>query len=122
MLSAVEASRSHCSHDGILPHARCFDCAQHDGVAGVFVLLLAQHRALKPIGLGEFLEHFVGAVYLLQERQAALAAQAMQRMEARLMADAQLQQQLLQQVDRTNKVLEELTKPNWFQRTVLGKK
>ena len=59
---------------------------------------------------------------VLQERQASLAAQAMQRMEARLLADAQLQQQLLQQVDRTNKVLEEITKPNWFQRTVLGKK
>ncbi len=59
---------------------------------------------------------------VLQERQASLSAQAMQRMEARLLADAQLQQQLLQQVDRTNKVLEEITKPNWFQRTVLGKK
>ena len=59
---------------------------------------------------------------VLQERQAALAAQAMQRMEARLLADAQIQQQLLQQVDRTNKVLEEITRPNWFQRTVLGKK
>ena len=43
-------------------------------------------------------------------------------MEARLLADAQLQQQLLLQVDRTNKVLEEITRPNWFQRTVLGKK
>ncbi|HEX8328610.1 MAG TPA: hypothetical protein VF629_13795 [Hymenobacter sp.] len=59
---------------------------------------------------------------VLQERQASLAAQAMQRMEARLLADAQLQQQLLLQVDRTNKVLEEITKPNWFQRNVLGKK
>ena len=34
----------------------------------------------------------------------------------------EMQQQLLQQVDRTNKVLEEITRPNWFQRTVLGKK
>ena len=59
---------------------------------------------------------------VLQERQAALAAQAMQRMEARLLADGQLQQQLLQQVDRTNAVLEKLTQPSWFQRTVLGKK
>jgi hypothetical protein len=59
---------------------------------------------------------------VLQERQANLAAQALQRMEARLLADAQLQQQLLQQVDRTNAVLEKLTQPNWFQRTVLGKK
>ena len=58
----------------------------------------------------------------LQEKQAALSAQAMQRMEARLLADTQLQQQLMQQVARTNTVLEELTKPNWFQRTVLGKK
>ncbi|UOQ99011.1 hypothetical protein MUN81_05840 [Hymenobacter sp. 5317J-9] len=59
---------------------------------------------------------------VLQERQANLAAQAMQRMEARLLADSQLQQALLQQVDRTNKVLEEITKPNWFQRNFLGKK
>ncbi|MBJ6108760.1 hypothetical protein JAO73_07060 [Hymenobacter sp. BT523] len=59
---------------------------------------------------------------VLQERQANLAAQVMQRMEARLLADSQLQQQLLQQVDRTNKVLEEITKPNWFQRNFLGKK
>jgi hypothetical protein len=58
----------------------------------------------------------------LQERQASILAQALQRMEARLLADAQLQQQLLQQVDRTNKVLEEITKPNWFQRNILGKK
>ena len=59
---------------------------------------------------------------VLQERQAALAAQAMQRLEARLLADASLQEQLLQQVDRTNAVLEKLTQPTWFQRTVLGKK
>ncbi|MBF9219758.1 hypothetical protein [Hymenobacter ruricola] len=58
----------------------------------------------------------------LQERQASVLAQAMQRMEARLQADSQLQQALLQQVDRTNKVLEEITRPNWFQRNILGKK
>jgi hypothetical protein len=58
----------------------------------------------------------------LQERQASILAQALQRMEARLLADSQLQQALLQQVDRTNKVLEEISKPNWFQRNILGKK
>ncbi|GAB3726502.1 hypothetical protein GCM10027594_08260 [Hymenobacter agri] len=59
---------------------------------------------------------------LLQERQSQQTAQAMQRLEGRLLVDSQLQQELLKQVDRTNKVLEELTKPNWFQRNVLGKK
>lgn len=58
----------------------------------------------------------------LQERQAALAAQALQRLEVRIAADAALQRSLLEQVDRTNRVLEEITRPNWFQRTVLGKK
>ncbi len=59
---------------------------------------------------------------VLQERQAALTAQALQRLEGRLLADSQLQQQLMQQVALTNSVLADLTKPNWFQRTVLGKK
>ncbi|MFD2721381.1 hypothetical protein ACFST9_21880 [Hymenobacter monticola] len=59
---------------------------------------------------------------LLQERQAQQTAQAMQRLEGRLVVDSQVQQELLKQVDRTNKVLEELTKPNWFQRNFLGKK
>lgn len=59
---------------------------------------------------------------VLQERQAALAAQALQRLEVRIAADATLQRSLLEQVQRTNNVLEEITRPNWFQRTVLGKK
>ncbi|WP_046243725.1 hypothetical protein [Hymenobacter terrenus] len=58
----------------------------------------------------------------LQERQAALAAQALQRLEVRIAADAALQRSLLEQVERTNNVLEEITRPNWFQRTILGKK
>jgi hypothetical protein len=58
----------------------------------------------------------------LQERQAALVAQALQRLEVRIAADAALQRSLLEQVERTNAVLEKVTQPNWFQRTVLGKK
>lgn len=58
----------------------------------------------------------------LQEHQAQLSAQALQRLEARLANDTKLQQDLLQQVARTNAVLEKLTQPNWFQRTILGKK
>jgi len=59
---------------------------------------------------------------VLQERQAAQAAQALQRLEVRIAADAALQRSLLEQIERTNRVLEEITKPNWFQRTILGKK
>ena len=58
----------------------------------------------------------------LQERQAGLAAQAMQRLEVRIAADAALQRSLLEQVEHTNAVLEKVAQPNWFQRTVLGKK
>ncbi|HEX8658968.1 MAG TPA: hypothetical protein VF690_15595, partial [Hymenobacter sp.] len=58
----------------------------------------------------------------LQERQAALVAQALQRLEVRIAADSALQRSLLEQVERTNAVLEKVTQPNWFQRTVLGKK
>jgi hypothetical protein len=62
------------------------------------------------------------ALNVLQEQQAQLSAQALQRLEARLANDTKLQQDLLQQVARTNAVLEKITQPNWFQRTVLGKK
>ena len=58
----------------------------------------------------------------LQERQAAVTAQALQRLEVRIAADAALQGSLLEQVQRTNAVLEKITQPNWFQRAVLGKK
>lgn len=58
----------------------------------------------------------------LQEQQAQQSAQALQRLEARLANDTKLQQDLLQQVARTNAVLEKITQPNWFQRTILGKK
>ncbi|GAA4359266.1 hypothetical protein GCM10023185_25740 [Hymenobacter saemangeumensis] len=62
------------------------------------------------------------ALNIIQERQALQTNRALEQLERRLAADTELQQQLLQQVARTNKVLEELTKPNWFQRTLLGKK
>ncbi|MBD2767461.1 hypothetical protein IC235_06100 [Hymenobacter sp. BT664] len=58
----------------------------------------------------------------LQERQAGLVAQALQRLEVRIAADAALQRSLLEQVERTNTVLEKVTQPNWFQRAILGKK
>lgn len=56
----------------------------------------------------------------LQERQAQRSAEALQAMQQRLAADSALQQQLLAQVDRTNTVLEKLTRPNWLQRLVNG--
>ena len=56
----------------------------------------------------------------LQERQALRNAEALQAMQQRLAADSALQQQLLTQVDRTNAVLEQLTRPNWFQRLING--
>ena len=62
------------------------------------------------------------ALNTLQERQAQASAQALQALEARIAQDAKLQQALLEQVSRTNQVLEEITRPNWFQRRVLGKK
>ncbi len=56
----------------------------------------------------------------MQERQALRTAEALQAMQQRLAADSALQQQLLTQVDRTNTVLEKLTRPNWLQRLVNG--
>ena len=56
----------------------------------------------------------------LQERQAQRSSEALQAMTQRLAADSALQQQLLAQVDRTNDVLEKLTRPNWLQRLVNG--
>ena len=52
----------------------------------------------------------------LQEKQAAQTAQALQRLEARLAADQALQQALVQQVTRTNAVLELLTQRTWLQK------
>lgn len=56
----------------------------------------------------------------LQERQAQQTADALRAMTQRLAADTTLQQQLLTQVDRTNALLEKLTRPNWLQRLVNG--
>ncbi|MBU6120727.1 hypothetical protein [Hymenobacter siberiensis] len=61
------------------------------------------------------------ALNKLQERQAQASAQALQALEARIAQDAKLQQGLLEQVSRTNQVLEEITRPNLIQRW-LGKK
>ena len=58
----------------------------------------------------------------LQETQARRSAEALHAMQQQLELNRQLQEKLLQQTDRTNAVLEKLTQPNWFQRTVLGKK
>ena len=52
----------------------------------------------------------------LQEKQAAQTAQALQRLEARLATDQALQQALIQQVTRTNAVLELLTQRTWLQK------
>ena len=58
----------------------------------------------------------------LQEAQAQRSTQALQAMQQQLELNRQVQEQLLRQTDRTNAVLEKLTEPSWFQRTVLGKK
>ena len=52
----------------------------------------------------------------LQEKQAAQTARALQSLEARLAADTATQQALLQQVTRTNAVLEMLTQRTWLQK------
>ena len=62
------------------------------------------------------------ALNIIQERQALQTNRALEQMERRLAADTELQQELLRQVARTNTVLEQLTKPNWFQRNFMGKK
>ena len=56
------------------------------------------------------------ALNQLQEKQAAQTARALQSLEARLAADQALQQSLLQQVTRTNAVLEQLTQRSWLQK------
>ena len=58
----------------------------------------------------------------LQETQARRSAEALHATQQQLELNRRIQEQLLQQTDRTNAVLEKLTQPNWFQRTVLGKK
>ena len=60
------------------------------------------------------------ALNSLQETQARRSAEALQAMTQRLAADSALQQQLLTQVNRTNAILEKLTRPNWLQRLVNG--
>ncbi|HET9505940.1 MAG TPA: hypothetical protein VFO93_20505 [Hymenobacter sp.] len=62
------------------------------------------------------------ALNQLQEAQARRSAEALAGLQLRLERDEQVQRELLRQLDRTNAVLEQLTEPNWFQRTVLGKK
>ena len=52
----------------------------------------------------------------LQEKQAAQTARALQTLEARLAADRDLQLSLMQQVARTNAVLELLTQRTWLQK------
>lgn len=58
----------------------------------------------------------------LQEAQAMRSAQALTGLQQRLERDEQVQRELLHQLDRTNAVLEQLSEPTWFQRTILGKK
>ena len=87
---------------------------------------------MRRLGLGHKLvaalfEHFVHFVGILAQRLGhALANLRQQRLvlpiKLRLERDEQVQRELLRQLDRTNAVLEQLTEPNWFQRTVLGKK
>ena len=52
----------------------------------------------------------------LQEKQAAQTARALESLEARLAADTATQQALIQQVTRTNAVLELLTQRTWLQK------
>jgi hypothetical protein len=52
----------------------------------------------------------------LQEKQAAQTARALQQLELRIAADAAMQQSLIQQVTRTNAVLEMLTQRTWLQK------
>ena len=52
----------------------------------------------------------------LQEKQAAQTARALESLEARLAADTATQQALMQQVARTNAVLELLTQRTWLQK------
>jgi uncharacterized protein with von Willebrand factor type A (vWA) domain len=56
------------------------------------------------------------ALNQLQEQQAAQTARALQQLEMRIAADAALQQALVQQVTRTNAVLELLTQRTWLQK------
>ncbi|MEJ7662274.1 MAG: hypothetical protein WKG07_23270 [Hymenobacter sp.] len=69
------------------------------------------------------------ALNKLQEEQARRSAAALTALQQRIERDEQvqrdsqrIQRELLAQIERTNTVLEKLTEPNWFQRTVLGKK
>lgn len=56
------------------------------------------------------------ALNQLQEKQAAQTARALEQLDARLAADHALQQALLQQVARTNAVLEQITQRSWLQK------
>ena len=56
------------------------------------------------------------ALNQLQEKQAQQTARALQALEARVAADQATQQALLQQITRTNAVLEVLTQRSWLQK------
>ena len=58
----------------------------------------------------------------LQEEQARRSTQALQALQEPLEQNRRIQEQLLLQTERTNAILARLTEPNWFQRTILGKK
>jgi len=58
------------------------------------------------------------ALNQLQERQAAQSARALQSLEARLVADKDMQLALMQQVAQSNALLTKLTERNWLQRMV----
>lgn len=58
----------------------------------------------------------------LQEDQARRNTEALQAMQRQLEQNQQIQARLLQQTDRTQDLLDRILEPNWFQRTILGKK
>lgn len=58
----------------------------------------------------------------IQEDQARRNTEALQAMQRQLEQNQLIQQQLLQQIDHTQELLARILEPNWFQRTILGKK